>query len=248
MIESGALDLTIVIPAYNEALRLPRTLEALRAWSPAIVDNVLVIVVNDGSTDSTSEVVKDYAFCTLIDLPRNFGKGYAVREGMLAAKTPLILMMDADLATPLSEFDKLYAMISQGYDIAIGSRPLASSNLAVRQPILREGAGRVFNVLVRIISGLPFYDTQCGFKLWTNLSARKTFRHCKIQGFAYDVESLHVATTLGFKIAETGVEWAHQPGAAAFSSPLSYLLHARRMLGDTLKVRWNHRALHRYSD
>ena len=245
MIESGALDVTIVIPAFNEAHRLPNTLTHLNQWIAGRTEAFDVIVVDDGSTDSTSDLSVDYPAVHFESLPVNVGKGAAVRSGMLLAKGELILMMDADLATPMSEFDILFAEIRNGADVAIGSRPLRSSTLAVRQPILREVAGRIFNCIVQSVSGLPFKDTQCGFKLWRSGPAKDCFARCKVDGFAFDVESLVVAKARGYTVVEVGVRWAHQPGAAAFTSPSSYMRHAMRMIADTILIRWNHKTTSR---
>ena len=245
MIESGALDVTIVIPAFNEANRLPRTLIALTSWIDARPEHFEVIVVDDGSSDETSAIAYNYPSIRFSALPCNQGKGAAVRHGILLATGDLILMMDADLATPLSEFDLLKQSITSGSDIAIGSRPLRTSTLSVRQPILRELAGRLFNFIVRTVSGLPFQDTQCGFKLWKSGPAKDCFTRCIIDGFAFDVECLVVAKALGYSVTEVGVKWAHQPGAAAFGSATSYFRHAIRMIVDTVAIRWNHKATKR---
>jgi dolichyl-phosphate beta-glucosyltransferase len=245
MIESGALDVTIVIPAFNEAKRLPRTLDSLTAWISQRPERFEVIIVDDGSTDQTASLAQDYSAVTFVTLGKNAGKGAAVRHGMLRAQGALILMMDADLATPMSEFDLLKESIASGADVAIGSRPLRTSKLAVRQPIVRELAGRMFNFIVRLVSGLPFKDTQCGFKLWRSATAKNCFSICSVNGFAFDVESLVVAKGLGYTIVEIGVTWAHQPGAAAFGSAASYVHHALKMIIDTIAIRWNHRAIRR---
>jgi dolichyl-phosphate beta-glucosyltransferase len=245
MIESGALDVTIVIPAFNEALRLPKTLTALNEWIAGRSEKIEVIVVDDGSTDSTAEIHRDYPSIYFESLSENSGKGAAVRRGMHLAAGELILMMDADLATPMSEFDRLADVIKGGADVVIGSRPLRSSTLAVRQPVLREYAGRVFNFIVQLVSGLAFKDTQCGFKLWRSRAAKECFGLCRVDGFAFDVEALVVAKALGYTIVEVGVKWAHQPGAAAFTSATSYVRHACRMIIDTIAIRWNHKATSR---
>ena len=245
MIESGALDVSIVIPAFNEASRLPRTLIAVLDWIASRSELCEVIVVDDGSTDNTKSLAFQFPVVTFVSLEKNMGKGAAVRCGMLLATGKLVLMMDADLATPMTEFDVLNKGIASGADVVIGSRPLRSSNLAVRQPILREAAGRLFNFIVRIVSGLPFKDTQCGFKLWTLEAASATFRLCNVNGFAFDVEALVVAKALGYSIQELGVTWAHQPGAAAFGTAASYIRHAVRMIIDTIAIRWNHRTTKR---
>lgn len=245
MIESGALDVTIVIPAFNEALRLPRTLKSLSTWTAIRAESFEIIVVDDGSTDGTSKLCTDFPDVHFELLQNNSGKGAAVRRGMQIARGKMVLMMDADLATPMSEFDKLAEVIKEGADVVIGSRPLRSSSLAVRQPIAREVAGRLFNFIVRSVSGLPFKDTQCGFKLWRSSVAKECFDVSVVNGFAFDVESLVVAKAMGYRIVEVGVIWAHQPGAAAFSSASSYIRHAVKMIVDTVAIRWNHKDIKR---
>ena len=239
------MDVSIVIPAFNEARRLPRTLRALSEWIELRTDEIEIIVVDDGSTDDTNLLTSEFPFVKFESLSVNMGKGAAVRHGMLIASGVRVLMMDADLATPLSEFDVLDKVMASGADVVIGSRPLQSSTLEVRQPIMREFAGRLFNFIVRTVSGLPFKDTQCGFKLWRRDAARSTFELCTVNGFAFDVESLVVASALGYDIQEIGVKWAHQPGAAAFGNAASYIRHAIRMIIDTIAIRWNHRATKR---
>jgi len=245
MIESGALDVSIVIPAYNEVARLPNTLISLSEWVSKRSETFEVIVVDDGSTDKTADLALKYPSVVFEILPSNAGKGAAVRRGMLRAEGDLILMMDADLATPMSEFDLLLGAVVGGADVAIGSRPLRTSTLSVRQPIAREVAGRLFNFIVRLVSGLPHRDTQCGFKLWRSDVAKDCFSRCTINGFAFDVESLVVSKSLGYVVSEVGVRWAHQPGAAAFGNAASYVRHAMRMIIDTIIIRWNHRATKR---
>jgi len=245
MIESGALDVTIVIPAFNEALRLPKTLTALVEWMDTRSETFEIVVVDDGSTDATADIAEDYPSIRFEPLPANTGKGAAVRRGMQLAAGELVLMMDADLATPMSEFDLLADAIRGGADVAIGSRPLRSSTLAVRQPFIRELAGRLFNFIVQVVSGLRFKDTQCGFKMWRSHAAKECFGHCSVDGFAFDVESLVVAKSLGYTIVEVGVKWAHQPGAAAFTSATSYVRHACQMIIDTVTIRWNHKSTSR---
>lgn len=235
-------DLSIVIPAYNERHRLPPTLEAVLDWVANRPESVEVIVVDDGSTDDTSAVASRYPV-RVLRLPANAGKGAAVRAGVLESRGRRVLFMDADLATPIEEYDKLSSALDSGFSVAIGSRPLADSQLEVRQPWLREMAGRAFNGVVRLLAVPGIRDTQCGFKLFDGAVARWIFSRCSVDGFGFDVELLHIATRCGIGVREVPVRWAHQEGAVAFSSPARYLRHGLRMLRDIVHIRHLHRGL-----
>ncbi len=238
-------DLSIVIPAYNESKRLPATLQAVLAWAATFAGSVEVVVVDDGSTDATADEVRRYAQVRLLVLAQNRGKGHAVRTGVLAATGRRILFMDADLATPLDEFFLLQSALDAGAQVAIGSRPLRESRLEVRQPVLREWAGRCFNAVVRALAVSEIKDTQCGFKLFERDAAQWLFTQSVIDGFGFDVEVLYMATRAGIPVKEVPVRWAHQEGAAAFSSPLAYLRHGLRMLADVVHIRRVHRGVRR---
>ena len=232
--------LSIVIPAFNEEQRLPVTLEAVAKWLSYTGLEAECIVVDDGSTDSTAEVAARFHGARVLRSSPNRGKGHAVRQGVLASSGDRVLVMDADLATPLEEFAKLSQALDRGAAVAIGSRPLRESELIVRQPWPREWAGRVFNAVVRLLAVPGIHDTQCGFKLFTRTAARSIFEVCSLDGFGYDVESLFVARRMGFSVAEIPVRWRHQAGAAAFSTPASYLAHGIRMVADIWRVRRLH--------
>jgi len=232
--------LSIVVPAFNEARRLPATLDAVAQWRAIAAFDVECVVVDDGSADGTSESIPDQGWITVIRHETNHGKGHAVRAGVLAARGDCVLTMDADLATPLEEFDALSKAIDSGFDVAIGSRPLRESQLLVRQPVLREMAGRAFNTVVRLLAVPDIHDTQCGFKLFTRRAAREIFERCELDGFGYDVESLFLAKKLGFRVKEIPVRWRHCEGAAAFGTPWAYLRHGLRMLRDVVRVRSLH--------
>ena len=149
----------------------------------------------------------------LLQNPGNRGKGYAVRHGMLGAKGDWILFTDADLSAPISEIDRLFmAATSAGADVAIGSRALDRSLIGVHQPASREYAGRVFNFVMRVITGLSFMDTQCGFKLYSSAAARRIFPKQQLDGFGFDVEDLFIARLLGIKVVETPVRWNNVEG------------------------------------
>lgn len=234
------MELSLVIPAYNEAKRLPRTLEASLAYVQARGLSAEILVVDDGSKDETAQVAAGYAGVHVLSYGGNRGKGYAVRYGVLRAQGERVLFMDADLATPIEELEKLEAALAEGAAYAIGSRPLRESELTVRQPLLRELCGRAFNAIVQTLATPGIEDTQCGFKLLTREAAQAIFSRCQLDGFSFDVEALFLARRLGLKIAEVPVRWAHQEGAAAFATRSAYLKAGLRMLRDVLRVRRLH--------
>jgi glycosyltransferase involved in cell wall biosynthesis len=229
---------SIVIPAYNESRRIPETLvsvvEAIRkqGWQAEVV------VVDDGSTDTTAEVVRAFAAknpeVRLQQNPANRGKGYSVRAGILGARGEVVLFTDADLSAPIEEAARLFAAIEQGADIAIGSRWLDRSRQTHRQPLYRQLFGRCFNGVTRLIMGLSFADTQCGFKAFTREAAQVVFQLQTIERWGFDPEILFIATKRGFKIAEVPVSWAHDE-----RSRISYLRDGLQMLKEIAIVRWN---------
>lgn len=229
--------LSVVIPAYNEALRLPSTLSRVRQHLAARKGEHEIVVVDDGSTDATAEVARAAggAVRVLRHQP-NRGKGYAARRGMLAATGDRRLMTDADLSTPIEELAGLEAALDRGYDVAIGSRAVDGARIEVRQPAYREAMGRLFNVLVQglLLPGLS--DTQCGFKLFTARAAEAAFGPCRLDGFSFDVEALYAARRRGLRIAEVPVVWRNDAatrvslggGGAAFADLLRIRFRAMR--------------------
>jgi dolichyl-phosphate beta-glucosyltransferase len=201
--------LSVVIPAYNEAARLPRTLDRVNDYLGRRETPYEIVVVDDGSRDGTAEVARAGGgpFLTLLAGEGNRGKGHAVRRGMLAARGERRLMTDADLSTPIEDLPRLEAALDLGDDIAIGSRAIAGANVLVHQPFYREAMGRVFNQLVRLIALPGLYDTQCGFKLFTAAAAEAAFGPSLLDGFSFDVEALYVARRRGLRIAEVPVTW-----------------------------------------
>jgi len=210
--------ISIVIPAYNEGQRLAATLEAVLAYLKSRpFEKREVVVVDDGSTDDTVAVAERFCAChpevRLLRNPGNCGKGYAVRHGMLEAAGDWVLFSDADLSAPIEELDKLVEAAEQRRAaVVIGSRALDRSLIAVHQPRFRENAGRIFNGLMRLITGLPFHDTQCGFKLFTRQAAREVFRRQRLERFGFDPEVLYIARKLGFPAVEVPVRWSHSEG------------------------------------
>jgi glycosyltransferase involved in cell wall biosynthesis len=229
---------SVVIPAFNEGARIGETLRLTIDYLAAHAPESELIVINDGSTDDTSaiarEALADAGFRTeLLENFPNRGKGAAVRGGLLAARKPIGLFFDADLSTPLEEIPKLIEPISSGQvDIAFGSRALDRRLIGNRQPWRREQGGRVFNLLVRLATGLPFWDTQCGFKAFRMEVCRPLIREAELDGFAFDVELLYLAQHAGLRLREIPVRWNHHEG-----SKVHFLRDSVRMLREVSALR-----------
>jgi len=216
-LNSMLLSLSLIIPAYNEAPRLGKTLQAVFAYLNEQATGSEVIVVDDGSRDATVEVAEQsfasYAGkvgARLIRNKPNRGKGHAVRTGLLAARAPVALFSDADLSTPITETPKLVAPIRAGeFDLVFGSRALDRSLIGVHEPWRREQGGRVFNLVVRLATGLPFWDTQCGFKAFRMSVCRPVIEAATIDRFCFDVELLYIAHLAGLRLHERAVRWDH---------------------------------------
>jgi dolichyl-phosphate beta-glucosyltransferase len=210
--------LSIVIPAYNEENRLPATLDAIRAYfTTHVFSSVEILIVDDGSRDHTAEVVERCRESDdrirLLRNPGNRGKGYSVRHGMVQATGDWALFTDADLSAPITDLDLLLdAATAHNADIAIGSRAVDRSMVGVHQPAWREFSGRMFNVLMRAVTGLPYLDTQCGFKLYRRDAARSVFSRQRLDGFSFDVEDLVIAKQLGLRAVEVAVHWNNAEG------------------------------------
>ena len=225
-----------MIPAYNEAGRLPRTLREVLDHLARAGRRAEVIVVDDGSTDETAARVLEAAAADprvrLMSLPRNQGKGAAVRAGVLSAEGGRILFADADGATPFAELERLERCLDMGADVAIGSRNVPSEATQVRKNIFRHLAGRLFHQMVKLLSVRGIADTQCGFKLFTQKAARDLFGRARLDRFAFDVEVLLIAYRRGYSVVEVPVNWTHQPG-----SRINVLADGVRMAADLLRVR-----------
>jgi len=232
------MQLSVVIPAYNEARRIRPSLQ--RVWEYLCVNygagGFEIIVVDDGSTDSTVTFVEQFRShapeVTLIRFALNQGKGAAVRAGMVAAIGDAVLFSDADLSTPIEEVEPALQLIREGSDVVIGSRALVGSHILVRQTLLRESLGRLFNRLIRAFLGIPFQDTQCGFKLFRREAARAVFQRARIDGFAFDVEALLLALQLGYVVRELPVRWVNDP-----ESRVTLWRHPAQMLADLWRIR-----------
>lgn len=207
--------LSIVIPAFNEEQRLPHTLERITDWlGGKSWDHTEILVVDDGSRDQTAKLAESYGHgVRLLSNPGNRGKGYAVRHGMLEAAGQWVLYTDADLSAPIEDFDRLcVAAGNSNAQVAIGSRAVDRSLVQVRQAAFREYSGRFFNLVMRMATGLPFLDTQCGFKLFRRDAAQAIFSRQKLDGFSFDVEDLYIAKKLGIPVVEVPVRWSNVEG------------------------------------
>ena len=241
----AACYLSIIVPAYNEENRLPATLARLDEYLFGRDFSYELLVVDDGSRDATRQVVRDFSqtrsWVRLVqydddkDRPVNRGKGYAVRQGVLASAGRDVLFSDADLSTPIEELEKLLPPIARGEcDIAVASRAMPESKLAVHQPWYREAMGRTFNKFVQTVIGTKISDTQCGFKAFRGDVARRLFSIAQIDGFGFDTEIIYLANKFDYRTREIGVIWRHRDESRVnpITAPLS-------MMSELLQVRLN---------
>lgn len=229
--------ISIVIPAYNEGARIGKALgEVLRCvrernW------HAEVLVVNDGSTDRTGAIVQEFAQLhpevRLLNNVENRGKGFSVRYGVLHAVGEIVMFTDADLSAPMEEAELLFDALRQGADIAIGSRWLQRQRQTHKQPLYRQFFGRCFNAITRLVMGLPFADTQCGFKAFRRPVAQTIFQLQRIERWGFDPELLFIALKRGYKVQEVPVTWGHDE-----RSRLSYLKDGIKMLEEIAYIRW----------
>jgi len=231
------LDLSIVIPAFNEQERISLTLSAVAPYLRERKLRAEVIVVSDGSRDRTPEVVREKAGeipnLSLVELRENRGKGFAVRTGIEKACGRYVLFSDADHSTPIDEFDRFLPFLEAGVSIVIGSRALADSRIEIHQNRVRETMGKSFNLLVQslVISGLK--DTQCGFKAFEREAIKRIISRQRVERFGFDVEILYLAKKFGYSIREVPVRWINSP-----QSRVRILRDSSRMIWDLLRIRW----------
>lgn len=232
------MKLSVLIPVFNEAARILPTLDRICAYMDTRHPDYEVLLVDDGSCDGTAALVQGQfqrrPQIRILAYAGNRGKGHAVRYGALRAQGDVVLMTDADLSTPIEEMEKMLPWLDQGYDLVIGSRALAQSEIRRRQPFYREGGGKLFNLLVRLVVLPDFHDTQCGFKLFRREPLAPVLNQLHIDGFAFDVEIIALATARGLRVAEVPVVWINSPSSrvrlrAALRAFADLVLIRRRM-------------------
>jgi glycosyltransferase involved in cell wall biosynthesis len=230
--------LSIVIPAYNECMRIEGTLARVLECVDARQWDAEILVVDDGSTDDTVAIVQRWmsrhARLHLVKNPGNRGKGYSVRNGLLQSAGDIVMFTDADLSAPIEEAERLLSAIDAGADVAIGSRWLDKQKQTVHQPLYRRFFGRCFNWVTRKVIGLPFKDTQCGFKAFRRDAAQTIFRLQTIERWGFDPEILFIARKLKYSIVEVPVTWGHDE-----RSRISYLKDGLKMLEEMAEIRAN---------
>lgn len=229
---------SIIIPAYNEATRLPASLQQIRQYMEAKGNAFEIIVIDDGSQDKTREIVSqffsEFPCGRLLINESNRGKGYSIRRGMLEASGNFVLFTDADLSTPINQIEKLIFALNSGCEVAIGSRSIHGAQVKVHQPIYREAMGKIFNKFVRLLVIHGLIDTQCGFKSFKKSCVKPIFSRQLIDGFCFDVEVLLIARKLGYKIKEVPMVWLNSP-----ASKVNALKDSLKMFIDLLRIRLN---------
>jgi dolichyl-phosphate beta-glucosyltransferase len=234
---TAAFQLSIVIPSFNEELRLPSSLDRVASYIDSSARITEVLVVDDGSTDRTAQVAASFAGrianLRVLKNAENRGKGYSVRHGMLEARGEHVLFTDADLSAPIEEADKLLSALQQ-YDVAIGSRALNRDLIEVHESPFREFAGIIFNRIVRIVLRLPFVDTQCGFKAFRRERCYIIFEQQRIERFGFDPELLYLARHHGLTAVEIPVRWSHSP-----ATKINMMRDSVLMFVDVFTIRWN---------
>ena len=234
-------DLSIIIPAFNEETRLGDSVETIFAYLQKEYPNAELIIVDDGSSDKTAEIAETSCAgfpdvqSRVIRYEKNHGKGYAVKTGLLAASADIALFSDADLSTPIEETPKLVEPIRKDkLDVAFGSRALDRSLIGTHQPWRREQGGKVFNLIVKTLTGLPFWDTQCGFKAFNMTKFRPLLDVTQIERFGFDVEFLYVADYHKLRLKEIPVRWNHCEGTT-----VSVFRDSQRMFNEVRQIRRN---------
>jgi len=244
----SVIDLSIIIPAYNETNRIQTALLDLFSFLVTTSWHYEVTIVDDGSTDGTSELVKDlmptFKGLSLISLPNNQGKGAAVKAGILPAKGNVVMFLDADGSTPPDQLPKLYSRCSSikndsGVPVVIGSRALTSRTTTIKTSLHRKALGRLFNLVVNILAVPGIADTQCGCKMFDQRAAQFLFSQQISTGFSFDVEILMIAQKAGMKIDEVPINWTNVEG-----SKVNLVRDSLRMLRDVLHFRMEHRTIH----
>lgn len=228
--------LSIIIPAYNEEKRLLSTLDKIRAYLFNQGFPYEIIIVDDGSTDGTLQMVRNFGcsdnHVVILANERNRGKGYSVRKGMLSGRGEYIFFTDADLSTPIEEIEKCLPYLTNGYDVVIGSRSMHGSYITIRQPWYREKMGKTFNFIVNRVLLKGIVDTQCGFKGFKKEVVKTVFSRCTVDGFSFDVEALYLSRKFNFKIKEIPIRWENSA-----LSKVNPIRHSLQMFRDIFRIK-----------
>ncbi len=233
------VELSIVIPAYNEAKRIGKTIDQILVFLKDQPYQAEIIVSDDGSKDETREIARQKlkgSLHKILESTTNLGKGHAVKIGMLSAQGKFLLFSDADLSTPIEEVNPFMRSLRDGYDCVIGSRALDRSRIKIRQNLIREHMGKTFNRLARMFSFKNIRDSQCGFKCFRREVAIDLFSRQKLEGFSFDAEVLYLAQRRGYKILESPVVWRNDP-----QSKVRMFRDSLKMFQDIMRIRWIHR-------
>lgn len=233
--QDNSVFLSLIIPAYNEEDRIKPSIERVLDYVASLGQQCEVIIVDDGSTDSTLQITNEAAASSsvlrVVTYPKNMGKGYAVRRGVAESRGQLVGFTDADLSAPIEEMDKLIAAMEGGVDAAIGSRAIKGAVIPKHQPFYRELGGKGLNLIIRTLAVRGIHDTQCGFKLFTGELARDVFSRCFLDGWGFDVEVLYLSKKVGYYIKEVPVVWSHSEGSKIhpFSAAVKIIIDLVRM-------------------
>jgi len=237
-VESKKVYLSLVIPSYNESKILLKNIEKALSYLSAKGYIFEIIVVDDGSTDNTKDLItavsKAHSNIKPIFNIQNMGKGFSVKSGVLAAEGQYILFSDADFSTPIEEMEKLVPHFTRGFDVVIGSRAMKNSKIVLKQAWFRQGMGKAFNRLARVLGLADINDTQCGFKCFSGNAAKKIFKLQRLRGFCFDVEVLSIAKRLGYKVREEPVVWVNRA-----DSRVRIVRDSSAMFFDLLRIRLN---------
>ena len=233
------MKISIIIPAKDEQKRLPRFLKTVIEYCRSSSQFYEIIVVDDGSRDQTAQEAlafqKDFPALKVLSLRRNYGKGYAVKQGFLAATGDLVLFLDADGSTGPQEIERHLPLFEEGYDVVVGSRVLLDGQSHVKALVYRRWMGNVFNFLVSSLLLKGIKDTQCGFKMFRGAVAHKIFERLHLNGFGFDMEVLYLAQKMKFHIKEVAVNWAHVDG-----SKVNLVKDSARMFWNIVQIKQWH--------
>ena len=226
--------ISVIIPIYNEKKVLVKNINKIYNFFSGKYD-FEIVAIDDASTDNSKALLQSIQYKNLLILKNeiNLGKGYSIIKGIKACSGNIILLTDADLSSPIIEIEKLLQEYNKGYDIVMGSRNMENSIINIKQNFLRICVGKIFNFLVRVILGLKYHDTQCGFKLFNSKKMNEILKSLNVNRFCIDVEILFLAKKLNFKVSEVGIKWDHNN-----NSSVNILSDSINMFFDLIKIRF----------